>query len=164
MSTVDTSTELRVEHLLNSVKQLSSVELDEFTKKLAEWQQQQENIVDENVDPDASDDEVLAFIKKNTRLPEKENLRYWELRLKREDTDLCDDETVEYEDFLTKLAVMNVKRLEALAILVHRWEKPASEILSEYGLHISQHDEPDYYESISQVIHSETKRQEYSKE
>ncbi len=36
MSTVDTSTELRVEHLLNSVKQLSPVELDEFTKKLAE--------------------------------------------------------------------------------------------------------------------------------
>ncbi len=163
MSTVDTPTELRVEHLLNSVKQLSPVELDEFTKKLVEWQQQQESRVDENVDPDASDDEIIAFIKKNTRLPDKENLRYWELRLKREDTDLCDDETVEYEDFLTKLAEMNVKRLEALAILVHRWEKPASEILSEYGLHISQHDEPDYYESISQVIHSKTKRQEYNK-
>ena len=158
------STELSVEHLLNSVKQLSRVELDEFTQKLAEWQQQRDHSTDEDLDPNASDDEILAFIKKNTRLPEKENLRYWELRLKREDTDLCDDETVEYEDFLTKLAEMNVKRLEALAILVHRWEKPASEILSEYGLHISQYDEPDYYESISQVIHSETKRQEYSKE
>ena len=134
-------------------------------RKLAEWQQQQESTVGEGVvDPDASDDEVLAFIKKNTRLPEKENRRYWELRLKREDTDLCHDETVEYEDFLTKLGEMNVKRLEALAILVHRWEKPASEILSEYGLHISHYDDPDYYESISQVIHSETKRQEYSKE
>lgn len=163
MSIVDVPTELRVEHLLNSVKQLSPGELDEFTQKLAEWQQQQENRVDENVDPDASDDEVLAFIKKNTRLPEKENRRYWELRLKREDTDLCDDEKVEYENFLTKLAEMSVKRLEALTILVHRWKKPASEILSEYGLHISQHDEPDYYESISQLIHSETKRQEYSK-
>jgi len=162
MSIVDVPTELRVEHLLNSVKQLSPVELDEFTKKLAEWQQ--EVPTDESLDPDASDDEVLAFIKKNTRLPEKENLRYWELRLKREDTDLCDDETVEYEDFLTQLAEMNIKRLEALAILVHRWEKPASEILSEYDLHISQYDEPDYYESVSQIIHSETKRQEYSKE
>lgn len=55
---------------------------------------------------------------------------------------------------------MNVKCLEALAILVNRWEKPASEILSEYGLHISHYDEPDHYESISQVIHSETERQE----
>lgn len=160
MSTVDTSTELSVEHLLNSVKQLSPVELNEFTQKLTEWQQEQKIPIGENVDPDASDDEVLAFIKKNTRLPEKENLRYWELRLKREDIDLCHDETVEYEDFLTKLGEMSVKRLEALAILVHRWEKPASEILSEHGLHISHCDELDYYESISQVIHSETKRQE----
>lgn len=55
---------------------------------------------------------------------------------------------------------MNVKCLEALAILVNLWEKPASGILSEYGLHISHYDEPDYYESISQVIHSETERQE----
>ena len=155
MATVDTSIELSVEHLLNSVKQLSPIELDEFAKKLAEWQQQQEHSTDEDLDPNASDDEVLAFIKKNTRLPEKENLRYWELRLKREDTDLCDDETVEYENFLTKLEKMNVKRLEALAILVHRWEKPACKILSEYGLHISQHDEPDYYESISQVIRNQ---------
>ncbi len=158
MSTVDTSTELSVEHLLNSVKQLSPVELNEFTQKLTEWQQ--EHSTDEDLDPNASDDEVLAFIKKNTRLPEKENRRYWELRLKREGTDLCNDETVEYEDFLTKLGEMSVKRLEALAILVHRWEKPASEILSEHGLHISHCDESDYYESISQVIHSETKRQE----
>ena len=29
------STELRVEHLLNSVKQLSPVELDEFTQKIS---------------------------------------------------------------------------------------------------------------------------------
>lgn len=41
MSTVDMPTEIRVEHLLNSVKQLLPVEFDEFTKKLAEWQQQQ---------------------------------------------------------------------------------------------------------------------------
>ncbi len=41
--------------------------------------------IGESVDPDASDDEVLAFIKKNTRLPEKEHQRYWELRLKRKD-------------------------------------------------------------------------------
>ena len=57
---------------------------------------------------------------------------------------------------MTKLENMNVKRLEALTILVHRWKKPAIDILSEYGLIISQFDEPDYYEPISQVIQSET--------
>ncbi len=134
MSIVDVPTELRVEHLLNSVKQLSSVELDEFTKKLAEWQQQQENIIDENVDPDASDDDILAFIKKNTRLPEKENRRYWELRGKSDDETLTDAELPEYQELVRKLTILNTKRLEGIAILVHRWEKPAEEIIAKFGL------------------------------
>lgn len=156
MPTVDITTEFSVEHLMNSVKQLSPMELDEFTQKFTEWKQQQNYSADETINPDASDDEVLAFIKKNTCLPEKENKRYWELRLKREDTDLCNNETVEYEDFIAKLEKMNVNRLEALSILVHRWKKPAIEILSEYGCLISQFDEPDYYESISQINEKKT--------
>lgn len=78
------------------------------------------------------------------------------MRLKRENTDLNDDETVEYENFIKKLGKMNVKRVEALAILVHRWNKPAIEILSEHGLLIFHHEPPDYYESISQLIQSDT--------
>ena len=156
MATVDIPIEPKVEHLLNSVKQLSPVELDEFMQKFTEWQQQKDIYIDEKLDADASDDEVLDYIKNNTRLPEKENRRYWELRLKRENADLNEHETVEYEGFVTKFENMNVKRLEALTILVHRWKKPAIDILSEYGLIISQFDEPDYYDSISQVIQSET--------
>lgn len=156
MATVDIPIKPKVEHLLKSVKQLSPVELDEFMQKFTEWQQQTDISIDEELDADASDDEVLDYIKNNTRLPEKENRRYWELRLKREDADLNSHETVEYEGFVTKLENMNVKRLEALTILVHRWKKPAIDILSEYGLIISQFDEPDYYDSISQVIQSET--------
>lgn len=156
MATVDIPTELRVEHLMDSIKQLSPVELDEFRQKFIEWQQQQDQSPNEDLAPNATDDEVLNFIRKNTRLPRKEHRRYWELRLKREDTDLNDDETVEYENFITKLGKMNVKRVEALAILVHRWDKPAIEILSEHGLLISHHEPPDYYESISQLIQSDT--------
>lgn len=156
MVNTENPSELTVDHLLQNVKKLSPVELYEFTKKLSEWKQQQCYSIEEDLDPDASDDEVLEFIRKNTRLPEKENRRYWELRLKREDTDLSDNETTEYEDFLSKLGEMNVKRLEALAILVDRWDKTASEILSEYDLQISQFDEPDYYESITQLFQSET--------
>ena len=132
MSTVDMPTELSVEHLLNSVKQLSPVELNEFTQKLTEWQQ--EHSTDENLDPNASDDEVLAFIKKNTRLPEKENRRYWELRGKSDDETLIDAELPEYQELVRKLTILNTKRLEGIAILVHRWEKPAEEIIAKFGL------------------------------
>lgn len=37
MASVENPTQLKVEHLLNSVRQLSPVELDEFTRKFAEW-------------------------------------------------------------------------------------------------------------------------------
>ena len=140
MATVDVPTELRVEYLMDSIKQLSPVELDEFSQKFTEWQQQQDQSPDEDLDLNASDDEVLDFIRKHTRLPKKDHRRYWELRLKREDTDLNDEESVEYENFITKLGKMNVKRIEALAILVQRWDKPAIEILSEHGLLISHHE------------------------
>ena len=132
MSTVDMSTELSVEHLLNSVKELSPGELDQFTKKLAKWQQ--EHSTDEDLNPNASDDEVLAFIKKNTRLPEKENRRYWELRGKSDDETLTDDELSEYQELVRQLTILNTKRLEGIAILVHRWEKPAEEIIAKFGL------------------------------
>jgi hypothetical protein len=128
------STELRVEHLLNSVKQLSPVELNEFTKKLAEWMQQQEHSTDENLAPNASDDEVLAFIKRNLKLPKKKNRRYWELRAKSDDEALTDDELPEYQELVRQLTILNTKRLEGIAILAHRWEKPAEEIIAKFGL------------------------------
>ena len=134
MASVETPGELKVEHLLRGVKKLSPFELDEFTQKFAEWQQQQENSVSEKVDPNASDEDVLAFIKKNSKLPEKENRRYWQLRRKREDETLTDDELPEYQELVRRLTVLNTKRLEGIAILMHRWGKPAEEIIEKFGL------------------------------
>ncbi len=134
MASVETTTELKVEHLLRGVKKLSPFELDEFTQKFAEWQQQQENSVSEKVDPNASDEDVLAFIKKNLKLPEKENRRYWQLRRKREDETLTDDELPEYQELVRRLTVLNTKRLEGIAILMQRWGKPAEEIIEKFGL------------------------------
>ena len=134
MASVETPTELKVEHLLRGVKKLSPFELDEFTQKFAEWQQQQENSVSEKVDPNASDEDVLAFIKKNSKLPEKENRRYWQLRRKREDETLTDDELPEYQELVRRLTVLNTKRLEGIAILMQRWGKPAEEIIEKFGL------------------------------
>ena len=134
MASVETTTELKVEHLLRGVKKLSPFELDEFTQKFAEWQQQQENSVSEEVNPNASDEDVLAFIKKNLKLPEKENRRYWQLRRKREDETLTDDELPEYQELVRRLTVLNTKRLEGIAILMQRWGKPAEEIIEKFGL------------------------------
>ena len=144
MATIENPTELKVEHLLSGVKQLSPIELDEFTRKFTEWQRQQEAAVDEEVDPNATDAEVVAFIRKNSQLPEKAYRRYWQLRLKREDETLSDDEQQTYEELLRQSTVMDIKRLEALTILVHRWGKPVKEIMAELGLIVSYLDEPEF--------------------
>ena len=157
MATIENPTELKVEHLLSGVKQLSPVELDEFTRKFIEWQQQ-EAAVDEDVDPDATDAEVVAFIRKNSQLPEKAYRRYWQLRRKREDEILSDDEQRTYEELIRKLEIMNVKRLEALAILVQRWGKPIREIMGELGLFVSHFDEPEFSEESVEKGHSESPR------
>lgn len=134
MARIENSTELRVEHLLHSVKQLSPVELDEFTRKLTEWQQQREVGIGENVDPHASDAEVLASIRANLLLPKKENLRYWELRRKSDNEVLGDNELPEYRELVRRLTILNTKRMEGIAILVQRWGKSAEQIIAEFGL------------------------------
>ena len=146
MASIENPIQLKVEHLLQLVKQLSSVELDEFTRQLTEWQQQQEVMGGEAVDPEASDTTIVAFIRKNSQLPEKAHRRYWQLRRKREDQTLSDDGQQAYEELIRKLEIMNVKRLEVLAILVQRWGKPVREIMRELGLFVSDFDEPEFAE------------------
>ena len=142
MAGIETPAELKVEHLLYNVQQLSPAELDEFTQKFTEWQHQRETSIDEKVDKDASDAEVLAFIRENSQLPEKEHKRYWELRRMSDDETLSDEDLPEYRELVRRLTDMTAKRLGALAILVQRWEKPVEDIMAELGLVISHFDEP----------------------
>ncbi len=160
MASLENPTEPKVEHLLQSVKQLSPAELDEFTRKLTEWQQQCEVAVGENIDPDASDAAIVAFIRKNSQLPKKENRRYWQLRRKREDETLSDIEMPEYEELIGQLEAMNIERLEALVILVKCWGKPAKEIMAELELFGYHFDEPKFSEQIPQESCSENPSQE----
>ena len=134
MATVDIPVKPRVEHLLTSVKQLSPVELDEFMQKFTEWQQQKDISIDEELDADASDDHVVAYIKKNLKLPEQENRRYWQLRRKSDDESLTEDELPEYQELVRQLTILNTRRLEGVAILAHRWEMPAEKIIAKFGL------------------------------
>ena len=157
MATIENPMELKVEHLLSSVKQLSPIELNEFTRKFIEWQHR-EAAIGEEVDPDATDAEVVAFIRKNSQLPEKAYRRYWQLRLKREDETLSDDEQQTYEELIRKLEIMNVRRLEALAILGQRWRRPIREIMGELELFVSHFDEPEFSEESLPKGHSERSR------
>ena len=163
MENIENPTHLKVEHLLQRVKQLSSVELDEFTRQLTEWQQQQEVGGGEVVDPDASDATIVAFIRKNSQLPEKAHRRYWQLRRKREDETLSDDEQQAYEELLRQSTVMDIKRLEALTILVHRWGKPLKEIMAELGLIVSHLDEPEFATESTPEIYAENHSVESTK-
>lgn len=158
MASIENSTELKVEHLLHSVRQLSPIELDEFTRKLTEWRCQREAVIGEDVDPEASDAAILAFIRKNSQLPEKEHRRYWQLRRKSDDETLTDDELPEYQELVRWLTVMNAKRLEALAILVQRWGKPVEEIMVELGLVVSHFEEPEFAEESTPESYSENYR------
>ena len=107
MTTVDIPIEPKVEHLLNSVKQLTPVELDEFMQKFTEWQQQKDISIDRELDADASDDHVVAYIKENLKLPDQENRRYWQLRRKSEDESLTEDELPEYQELVRQLTILN---------------------------------------------------------
>ena len=91
-------------------------------------------------------------------MPEKAYRCYWQLRRKREDETLSDDEQRTYEALIRKLEIMNVKRLEALAILVQRWGKSIREIMGELGLFVSHFDEPEFSEESVEKGHSERPR------
>ena len=125
MSIHEAAEQLTVDHLLNSVQQLSPAELWEFTERLAEWQRQRE------VPEEAP---LLASIRENSRLPEEEQRRYQELWRKCEDETLSEAELAEYHKLLSKLEARNVKRIKALITLGEMRGKTLKQVMAELGL------------------------------
>ena len=125
MSIHEAAEQLTVDHLLEGVQQLSPAELWEFTERLAEWQRQKE------VPEEAP---LLASIRENSRLPEKEQQRYQELWRKCEDETLSQVELAEYHQLLSKLEARNVKRIESFITLAKMRGKTLRQIMAELGL------------------------------
>ena len=125
MSIREATEQLTVDHLLDSVQQLSAAELWEFTERLAEWQRQRE--VPEEVP-------LLTSIRENSRLPEKEQQRYQELWRKCENETLSEAELAEYHKLLSKLETRNVKRIESLITLAEMRGKTLEQVMAELGL------------------------------
>ena len=125
MSIHEAADQLTVDYLLEGVQQLSPAELWEFTERLAEWQRQRE------VPEEAP---LLASIRENSRLQEKEQRRYQELWRKCEDETLSEVELAEYHQLLGKLEARNVKRIESLINLAKMRGKTLRQIMAELGL------------------------------
>ena len=77
---------------------------------------------------------MLASIRENSRLPEKEQRRYQELWRKCEDETLSEVELAEYHQLLSKLEARNVKRIEALITLAKIRGKTLRQTMAELGL------------------------------
>ena len=127
MPIVEVPAQLTVEHLLLVVKQLSPAELREFTRKLAEWQEQNGKQAEEEA-------ALLASIEENSRLPETSQRRYEQLRRKCERRTLTEHELAEYQSLLQQLEARNVKRIEALSALAQRRGMTLRGIMTELGL------------------------------
>ena len=125
MPTVEMPGKLTVEHLLKMVKQLSPAELRAFTRQFEAWQNQ--NKAEEEA-------ALLASIEANSRLPEKKQRWYEQLRRKCEDRTLTERELAEYQSLLQQLEGRNVKRIEALSALAQRHGTTLRSIMAELGL------------------------------
>ena len=77
---------------------------------------------------------LLAIIHKNSRLPEKDQLRYQELWNKCENETISDDELSKYQHLLSQLEARNLKQIDALIALARSRERTLEDIIAELGL------------------------------
>lgn len=90
--------------------------------------------IDALPDGDVSEDSLLASIQENSRLPEKKQQRYLQLRCKCDAETLSPGELSEYKELVRQLEVLNVRRIEKLSVLAQRRGKTVREVVAEFGL------------------------------
>ena len=90
--------------------------------------------IDALADADVSDDSLLAAIQAHSRLPERKQRRYLQLRRKCDAEMLSPRELTEYKELVRQLEVLNVKRIETLSILAQRRGKTVRDVVAEFGL------------------------------
>ncbi len=122
MPTVHVSEKWTVERLLLAVKQLSPMELSEFTRKLAEWQELS----------GGSDEMEAALLQASlARLPASLEQRLKRLCQKSERGTLTKKELDEYRALAQRAEQISVQRVEALAELVRFRGKPVLNVQEE---------------------------------
>jgi hypothetical protein len=124
MPTVQVPAQLSVEHLKAAVQQLPPNELQAFTAWLVVWQQTHHMQGNE----DAALIEAIRM-----RLPAEDVKRLKRLIAKSERGALTPKELETYRSLAQQTEQLNVKRVEALAELARRQDKPANLIMQELG-------------------------------
>lgn len=77
---------------------------------------------------------LLVMIEEYSRLPSKKHDRYWQLRNKREDRDLSDAESKEYESLIQEWEARNVERVRALIALAKKRGTNLRGVMKQLGL------------------------------
>jgi hypothetical protein len=124
---VQVPAQLTVEHLMAAIKQLSPIELHEFTQQLTAWQQQ-------NGQTAAEEATLLACIQANSHLPDAEQRRFNRLRRKRQTGTLTESEVTELQALWQRVEQMNVTRLQALTAMAQRRGIDVRTCMRELGL------------------------------
>jgi hypothetical protein len=115
---------LRVEQLLEAIKQLSPAELREFRKQFTAWQEQNGQ--------QAADDPALLQAA-HARLPVTAERRLKRLIAKSEQGTLTAKERADYQALAQQAERIDVMRVEALAELVRRRGQPAAVVREKIG-------------------------------
>jgi len=130
---------LTLEQLLSAVKQLSPIELHEFTRQFVEWQEQSGvSVKHRDILEDKSEAEeeaaLLARISENSHLPQVLQQRFNCLRRKRQAETLTKSEESDLQALWQRVEQMNVVRLEALTKLAQRRSTDVITLMRELGL------------------------------
>lgn len=140
MSTRQVVTQLSVQQLLGAIKQLSADEQHEFERQFKAWQSQADGaqrqagrrVRDKSSE---TEEDLLARIRLNSRLPENAQRRHNRLRRKFQDETISEAELRELQGLTSRLEWMAVERLEALIELARRRGTELDTLMRELGLH-----------------------------
>lgn len=140
MSIGQATTQLSVKQLLSAVKKLPDNERREFERRFKEWRSRANGAEREAKEKIGAkhlqaEEDLLARIRLNSRLPDAAARRFNRLRRKFQDETITESELTEYQGLISRLEWMTVERLEALIELARMRGADVKTLMRELGLH-----------------------------
>jgi len=140
MSIRQATTQFSVKQLLSAVKQLPDDERREFERRFKEWQNRTKGEAREAKKKTGAkhfqtEEDLLARIRLNSRLPDTAARRFNRLRRKFQDETITESELTEYQGLISRLEWMTVERLEALIELARIRGTDIETLMRQLGLY-----------------------------
>ncbi len=124
MSTAEAAAGLTADELMAAVQRLSPAQLSEFTRRFAEWHEQNGR---------EGQEEAALIAATKARLPPADERRLKRLTAKSERGTLTSKELQAYHALAQQAERVNATRVEALAELVRRRGRPVRQVMEEIG-------------------------------